>query len=51
MESTIEALQAQIERVKWNVEYHEKKLKEEQLQLAALEAAVHHHKTFGHESK
>lgn len=51
MDSTIEALQAQIERVKWNVEYHQKKVKEEELQLLALEAAVHHHKTFGHESK
>ena len=29
MDSTIEALQAQIERVKWNVEYHQEKLKEE----------------------
>ena len=31
--------------MKWNVEYHQEKLKEEYSQLAALEAAVHHHKT------
>ena len=48
MDDTIEALQAQIERVKWNVEYHKKKVKEEELQLLALEAAVLPHKTFGH---